>query len=82
MAPSASDDLILSLASEVIPRKLVEKIKSGQFVDIRELLKDNIALLSRLEAVQSTTAAILHTSTLGSVKPRLLITPYLVPLIT
>ena len=37
-----SGGLILSPAGEVLPRKLVEKIRSQQFVEMKELLFDNI----------------------------------------
>ena len=40
----------LSPASEPFPAKLVERIRSGQFVEMRELMTDNIALLQQLEA--------------------------------
>ena len=40
----------LSPASEPFPKKLVDKIRSGQFVEMRELLTDNISLIQQLEA--------------------------------
>lgn len=49
---------VLSPAGEVLPRKLVEKIRSHQFIDMRELLSDDIALLQQLEATQSQTVQI------------------------
>ena len=42
----------LSPASEPFPAKLVERIRSGQFVDMREQMTDNIALLQQLETSQ------------------------------
>ena len=39
----------LSPASEPFPKKLVDKIRSGQFVEMRELLTDNISLIQQLE---------------------------------
>ena len=47
---SSTSGLVLSSAAEPFPRKLVEKVNSGQFVEMRELLSDNIALLHQLEA--------------------------------
>ena len=44
--------LILSPAAEPFPHKLVDKVKSGQFVEMRELLADNIALVQQLENIQ------------------------------
>ena len=52
---------ILSKASPPVPGKLVSKIQSLQFVDMRELLPDNMALLERLSALPQGTAA--HTAT-------------------
>ena len=44
--------LILSPASEPFPQNLVDKVKSGLFVEMRELLSDNIALMQQLEDIQ------------------------------
>ena len=41
-----SAGLLLSPASEVIPKKLVDKIWAYQFIEMRELLSDNISLLA------------------------------------
>ena len=62
-----SGGLVLSPAGEVLPRRLVEKIRSRQFVEMRELLVDNISLLQHLEATQGQMAV----QTLGSSRPRL-----------
>lgn len=43
--------LSLSPATEPFPLKLVEKIQSGQYVEMKELLTDNISLLQQLDAV-------------------------------
>ena len=59
--------LTLSPASEPLPQKLVEKIRSGQFVEMKELLADNVALTKQLEAVQGVPAFHL----LGTRGPRL-----------
>ena len=61
-----STGLILSPASEPFPQRLVDKVKSGQFVEMRELLGDNIALLQQLEDIQGFPVA-----TLGAARPRL-----------
>uniref|UniRef100_A0A1X7UDW3 Uncharacterized protein n=1 Tax=Amphimedon queenslandica TaxID=400682 RepID=A0A1X7UDW3_AMPQE len=42
--PPAALGISLSLSAEPIPARLVQKIQSGQFVEMRELLGDNIAL--------------------------------------
>ena len=39
-----------------IPGKLVSKIQDLQFIDMRELLRDNIALLRHKEGLNSLTA--------------------------
>ena len=57
--------LLLSPAAEVIPHKLVSKIRSGQFIDMRELLADNISLQSQLESLQCPSTII------GASRPRL-----------
>ena len=50
--PASTAGLILSPAAEPFPRRLVDKAKSGQFLEMRELLADNISLLNQLEAIQ------------------------------
>ena len=52
---------------EVLPKKLLEKIRSRQFVDMKELLSDNISLLQQLEATQGCTAV----QVVGAARPRL-----------
>ena len=59
--------LVLSPAAEPFPRKLVEKVNSGQFVEMRELLADNIALLYQLEAIHGYSPFHL----VGAARPRL-----------
>ena len=48
---SAHLPLILSPALPPIPARLVEKIQKGSFVDMKELLGDNITLFQRMEEV-------------------------------
>ena len=48
----APGGLILFPASAPFPQNMVDKIKSGQFVGMRELLADNIPLIQQLEALQ------------------------------
>ncbi len=40
-----------SPAEAPIPQKIVDKIRSGQFVEMRELLADNISLLEQLHSI-------------------------------
>ena len=49
---SLSAGLLFSPASEVIPKKLVDKIRSGKFVEMKELLQDNISLATQLKELQ------------------------------
>ena len=51
---SAQTGLILSPAADPIPQNLVQRIQSGQFVEMRDLLADNIALLNQLSSLQGT----------------------------
>ena len=41
--------LSLSPATAPFPQKLVDKVRSGQFVDMRVLLTDNVSLLQQLQ---------------------------------
>jgi len=59
--------MILSPALEPVPHKLVEKTRSGQFVDMKEFLADNMALTQQLEAIPG----MLPIATLGATRPRL-----------
>lgn len=48
----SSAGLILSPAAEPFSRKLVEKVKSGQFIEMREFLSEHIiALIQQLEDI-------------------------------
>lgn len=50
---SASQGLSLSPATETFPRRLVDRVRAGQFVEMRDLLTDNISLLQQLETFHS-----------------------------
>ena len=54
-----------SPGSEPVPQKLVDKVCSGAYVDMKELLGDNILLLSQLESLN------IAPTLPGSKKPRL-----------
>jgi hypothetical protein len=47
--------MILSPASDPVPERLVRKIQAGEFVEMRELLADNIALHDRASELQGAT---------------------------
>ena len=49
---SPNTSFVLSPAAESFPHKHVDKVKSDQFVEMRELLANNITLLSQLETIQ------------------------------
>ena len=59
--------LTLSPAAETFPRRLVDKVRSGVFVDMKELLADNVSLLDQLETLQGPAAI----RPLGPARPRL-----------
>ena len=56
----------LSPATEPFPQKLVDKIRSGQYVPMRDLLTDNISLLQQLESFGGHNYCALP----GALKPR------------
>lgn len=43
--------MILSPAADPIPRTLVQRIQTGHFIEMRDLLADNIALLNQLSSL-------------------------------
>ena len=49
--------LSLSLSAGPVPAKLVTRIQSGHFVEMRDLLGNNVALSQHFEAVQSSLLA-------------------------
>lgn len=67
-APSVSG-FSLSPATEPFPRKLVDRVRSGQYVDMRDLLNDNIALVQQLGAFSSHSACL--PALPGALRPRL-----------
>ena len=54
--PISTPSFVLSKASAPIPGKLVAKVQSLQFIEMWELLPDNITLLERLAALLNTSA--------------------------
>ena len=46
--------LILSPACDPIPQSFVQRVQSGQFVEMWDLLADNIALMSQLSSLHGT----------------------------
>ena len=59
--------LVLSPAAAPFPKKLVDRFQAGNFVEMKELLTDNMALISQLETVQGWSPAHM----LGPARPRL-----------
>ena len=66
--PLLSAGVSLSPATEPFPRKIVDRICSGQFVEMRDLLTDNMSLLHQLEAVNGQHPL---SSLLGTLRPHL-----------
>ena len=48
--------MIVSLAADLIPYNLVQHIQAGQFIDMRDQLADNIALLNQVTSLSGTTS--------------------------
>ena len=46
--------LILSPACDLIPQSIVQRVQSGQFVEMQDLLADNIALMGQLSSLHGT----------------------------
>lgn len=59
--------LVLSPAAEPFPQKLVDRVRAGNFMEMRELLADNMSLLGQLEAVPGLSTV----QMLGPTRPRL-----------
>ena len=60
--------LSLSPATSPFPQKLVDRARSGQFVDMRYLLKDNVSLIQQLDTFGGNHAI---PSLPGMLRPRL-----------
>ena len=78
LVPQTSDQsqgVILSSALQPIPARLVRRIRAGEFIEMRDLLTDNVALHDQLEAVQG---PLLNTATPGALRPRLREVPSLI----
>ena len=61
--------LVIASSYPPVPARLVDKIKSGKYVDIKEMLSDNISLLRSLEALHPAMYAGLNIATTS--KPHL-----------
>ena len=48
--------MILSPAADPFPKSLVQRLQSGQFVEMRDMLADNIALLIQVSSLHGTDA--------------------------
>ena len=59
--------LSLSPATSPFPQKLVDRARSGQFVDMRDLLTDNVSLIQQLDTFGNHTFPLLP----GMLRPRL-----------
>ena len=57
-APSPLSGLILSPAANPIPYRLVQRIRRGEFVEMHDLLADNIALHDQLEFLHGHTTSL------------------------
>ena len=67
---TSSVGVILSPALEPIPHRLVHRIRTGRFLEMRELLSDNIALHDQLEAIQGHTSLAVLPSTVLRTRQR------------
>ena len=52
--PASHPGLSLSPASDPIPHLLVQRIQAGQFIEMRDLLVDNIGLINQLTSLHGT----------------------------
>ena len=66
--PHTPPGFSLSPSLEVFPQKLVDRVRSGQFVDMKDLLTDNISLLHQLETFNN---QFHYPSMPGTIRPRL-----------
>ena len=72
---TVSSGMILSPTLQPIPARLVRCICAGEFVEMRELLSDNITLIDQLEAVHG---PLLTAATPGALRPRVREVPSLI----
>ena len=66
--PMPASEVCLSPGSEPVPQKIVNKVLAGSYVDMKELLGDNISLLQQLEGLNTMPTL---PALPGSMKPRL-----------
>ena len=74
-SPVNAHGIILSSALQPIPARLTRRILSGEFVEMRDLLMDNMALHDQLESVQG---PLLGVTTTGALRARLREVPSLI----
>lgn len=67
--PLVPSGLTLAPALGVFPQKLVDKARTGAYIEMREFLGDNILLLEQLETLQGNTPMLAAIP--GAVRPRL-----------
>ena len=70
--------LILSSALPPVSTRVVKKIRTGAFVDLKDLVSDNVALLQRLQETNPGTPQGFHTHVRDSGSPHLVIMLYVV----
>ena len=74
-APSRHEGMILASALQPVPARLVRRIRAGEFVEMRDLLSDNVALHDQLEAIQG---PLVNAVTPGTLRPRVREVPSLI----
>ena len=74
-APSQREGMILASALQPVPARLVRRIRAGEFVEMRDLLSDNVALHDQLEAIQG---PLVNAVTPGTLRPRVREVPSLI----
>ena len=67
-SPPQLEGVILSSALQPIPARLVRQICAGEFVEMRDLLSDNIAVGNQLEAIQG---PLINSVTTAALRPRI-----------
>ena len=65
---SARGGLLLLSADAVLPQKVVDKIRGGKFIELKELLQDNLSLATQLDELQGTSSTV---HVVGVSRPRL-----------